>query len=167
MTGVVRIAVVAGALALGVGVRAQQTGMAQEAPKPGTAMSQDMKDMKGMNDMKMAHGFAPFTKEAFKAAADSGKTTLVFFHAPWCPVCKAQEPKVLAHLNGDAKDVVALKVDYDTNMDLRKEMNVQKQSTLILYGGGKEIARISYVSDDASIDGLFRHATMMMKKDMK
>jgi len=148
---------VAGALALGVGVQAQQMGMAAEKPKP---MAQDMKDM------KMAHGFAPFTKAAFKAAADSGKTTLVFFHAPWCPVCKAQEPKVLAHLNGDAKDVVALKVDYDTNMDLRKEMNVEKQSTLILYKGSKEIARLSYKSDDASIDELFKHATMMMK-DMK
>jgi thiol-disulfide isomerase/thioredoxin len=145
MKAVVRIAVMAAALALGAGVQAQQ-----------------------MTDMKMAHGFAPFTKAAFKAAADSGKTTLVFFHAPWCPVCKAQEPKVLAHLNGDAKDVVALKVDYDTNVDLRKEMNVEKQSTLILYSGSKEVARLSYKSDDASIDELFKHVPMgMMKKDMK
>lgn len=166
MKAVIRLAMMVGAVTFGVsaGLQAQQMGMSASAPKPAMTMSQDMKDMK---DMKMAHGFAPFTKEAFKAAADSGKTTLVFFHAPWCPVCKAQEPKVLAHLNGDAKDVVALKVDYDTNMDLRKEMNVEKQSTLILYSGAKEIARVSYKSDDASIDELFKHATMMMKKDMK
>ena len=111
----------------------------------------------------MTRGFAPFTKAAFNAAADDGKLTLVFFHAPWCPVCKAQEPKVLAHLNGDAKDVVALKVDYDSNLDLRKEMHVEKQSTLILYRGMKEIARLSYKSDDASIDELFSHVTMMPK----
>jgi thiol-disulfide isomerase/thioredoxin len=115
---------------------------------------------------QMTRGFTPFTKTAFKAAADDGKMSLVFFHAPWCPVCKAQEPKVVAHLNGDAKNVVAFKVDYDTNMDLRKEMNVEKQSTLILYSGAKEVARLSYKSDDASIDALFAHATMMMK-DMK
>jgi thiol-disulfide isomerase/thioredoxin len=108
-----------------------------------------------------ARGFAPFTPAAFKAAADQGKMTLVFFHAPWCPVCKAQEPKVLAHLNRDAKDVVALKVDYDTNLDLRRQMNVQKQSTLILYSGATEIARLSYKSDDASIDELFSHVAMM------
>ena len=150
MKAVVRIAMVAGALALGVGVQAQQMGMS--APQ----------------EMKMARDFAPFTKAAFKAAADSGKMTLVFFHAPWCPVCKAQEPKVLAHLNGDAKDVVALKVDYDTNMELRKEMNVVKQSTLILYSGNKEVARLSYKSDDASIDELFKHVSMgMMSKDVK
>lgn len=171
MKAVIRLAVMVGVVAVGmhVGLDAQQMGMGASAQKP--AMSQDMKDMKdmnGMKDMKMAHGFAPFTKAAFKAAADSGKTTLVFFHAPWCPVCKAQEPKVLAHLNGDAKDVVAFKVDYDTNMDLRKEMNVEKQSTLILYSGSKEVARLSYKSDDASIDELFKHVPMgMMKKGMK
>jgi len=122
-------------------------------------------EMTGMKEMKMARGFAPFSREAFKAAADSGKTTLVFFHAPWCPMCRAQEPKVLAHLNGDAKDVVALKIDYDSNMELRKEMTVEKQSTLILYSGAKEIARLVYKSDDASIDDLFKHVPM--KKDMK
>lgn len=151
MRSVVRVAMFAGMVALGVGVHAQ-----------------DMKDMNGMKDMKIARGFAPFTKEAFKAAADSGKITLVYFHAPWCPVCKAQEAKLLAHLNGDAKDVVALKIDYDTNTDLRKEMNVQKQSTLILFNGSKEIARLSYKSDDASIDELFKHVSMgMMNKDVK
>jgi thioredoxin 1 len=86
--------------------------------------------------------------------------TLVFFHAPWCPVCKAQEPKVQAHLDHDAKQVVALKVDYDTNKALRQEMNVSKQSTLILFQGTKEVARLSYKSDDASIDELFSHVSM-------
>lgn len=163
MTTAIRFAVVAGALALGVGVQAQQMSAGQEMSKPGMAMGQDMK---GMKDMTMARGFAPFTKDAFKQATDAGKMTLVFFHAPWCPVCKAQEPKVLAHLNGEAKDVVAFKADYDSSADLRKEMHVQKQSTLILYSGSKEVARLSYKSDDASIAELFKHATMM-KKAMK
>ena len=110
----------------------------------------------------MANEFKPFTAEAFKSATQAGKTTLVFFHAPWCPVCTAQEPKVLAHLNGDHKDIVAFKVDYDTNTGLRKEMKVDKQSTLILYKGTAEIARLSYKSDTASIDELFSHAPMMM-----
>jgi len=147
MKAAIRLAVIASVLLFSAGVSAQEMA--------------SMKD----KDMKMARGFTPFTRDAFKAAADAGKTILVFFHAPWCPVCKAQEPKVLAHLNADAKDVVALKIDYDTNMDLRKEMMVEKQSTLILYSGAKEIGRLSYKSDDASIDELFKR--MPMKKDMK
>lgn len=133
------------------GVAAQAT---QSMP-----MQRDM----AMNNMDMKkNDFMPFTREAHAKAMAEGKTTLVFFHAPWCPVCKAQEPKVLAHLNGDAKHVVAFKVDFDSNMELRKEMNVQKQSTLILYRGMKEVARLSYKSDDASVRELFAHATMTM-----
>jgi len=120
-----------------------------------------------MNKMDAMNDFKPFTKEAFNAAAAEGKTTLVFFHAPWCPVCKAQEPKIQAHLNGDAKQVVAFKVDYDTNKALRQEMNVTKQSTLILYQGTKEVARLSYKSDDASIDELFKHAAMSMTSEAR
>jgi thioredoxin 1 len=140
-------------------VQARSTTGQDKSMKPMDAMSAPMADENAMN------AFKPFTKEAFAAATTEGKTTLVFFHAPWCPVCKAQEPKVLAHLNNDAKQVVAFKVDYDTNKALRQEMNVTKQSTLILYRGTQEIGRLSYKSDDASIDELFAHASMPMMHD--
>ena len=133
-------------MVLAAGVSAQ---MAQMAPAKPDAMM-------------MKNEFTPFTKEADAKAMADGKTTLVFFHAPWCPVCRAQEPKVLAQLNGAAKDVVAFKVDYDSNEALRKEMNVTKQSTLILYSGMKETARLSYKSDDTSIAEFMSHATMKM-----
>ena len=45
---------------------------------------------------------------------------------------------------------------------LRKEMKVDKQSTLILYQGATEVARLSYKSDTASIDEFFSHASMAM-----
>ena len=114
-----------------------------------------------MDRLGQMNDFKPYTAEAVKAAMGEGKTTLLFFHAPWCPVCKAQEPKVKAHLNGAHKNVVAFKLDYDSNMALRKELKVDKQSTLILYQGMKEVARLSYKSDDASIAEFFSHASMM------
>ena len=115
-----------------------------------------------MDQMGQMNDFKPYTAEGDKAAMGEGKTTLLFFHAPWCPVCKAQEPKVQAHLNGAHKEVVAFKVDYDSNLALRKELKVEKQSTLILYRGMKEVSRLSYQSDDASIAQFFSHATMSM-----
>ena len=108
--------------------------------------------------MNAMNSSRPFTKDAFDAAAAEGKTILVDFYAPWCPVCRAQEPKVTARLNGDFKHVVAFRVDYDSNAALRKAMNVQKQSTLILFRGRNELARLSYTSEDMAIDELFAHA---------
>ena len=111
--------------------------------------------------MDRMNDFKPYTAEGVKAAMEEGKTILLFFHAPWCPVCKAQEPKIQAQLNGAHKNIVAFKVDYDSNKTLRKELDVDKQSTLILYQGTKEVARLSYKSDDASIAEFFSHASTM------
>ena len=102
-----------------------------------------------MDQMGQMNDFKPYTAEAVKAAMGEGKTTLLFFHAPWCPVCK---------------NVVAFKVDYDSNMALRKELKVDKQSTLILYQGMKEVARLSYKSDDESIAQFFNQAPMAMSE---
>jgi thioredoxin 1 len=104
----------------------------------------------------MSNEFRPFTPAAVKAAQDSGTLSLVFFHAPWCPVCRAQEPKLMSRLNGKYTDIVPFKVDYDSNQMLRKDMNVARQSTIILYRGATEVARLSYTSEDAAIDELFR-----------
>ena len=100
----------------------------------------------------------PFNRDAFGRATTAGRTVIVAFHAPWCPVCKAQEPKVNALLNSDYRDVLAFNVDYDSNLALRKEMNVLKQATLIMFRGKKEIARLTFQSDDASIREFFSHA---------
>jgi thioredoxin 1 len=108
--------------------------------------------------MAPANDTRPFTQAAFDAAAAEGKTILVDFYAPWCPVCRAQEPKVKARLNAGFTHVVAFRVDYDSNAALRKAMNVQKQSTLILFQGRNEVARLSYTSEDKAIDELFAHA---------
>ena len=116
----------------------------------------------GMNTSApmMKNELQTFTPAAFKAAQDAGKVSLLFFHAPWCPVCRAQEPKIAARLAGAYSHVVPFRVDYDSNQMLRREMNVARQSTVILYRGAKEISRMSYTSEDAAIDQFFGHAAM-------
>lgn len=97
----------------------------------------------------------PFDQKAFDAAQSAGKPILVEVHAPWCPVCKAQAP-TLAKLRSDPrfKNLVSFNVDFDSQKDLLKKFGVQKQSTLIVFKGGKEAGRSTGDTNAASIEAL-------------
>jgi thioredoxin 1 len=97
----------------------------------------------------------PFDQKAFDAAQAAGKPILVEVHAPWCPICKAQAP-ILAKLGNDArfKNLVSFNIDFDSQKDLLRKFNVQKQSTLIVFKGGKEAGRSTGDSNAASIEAL-------------
>src|SRR5438128_2047608 len=84
---------------------------------------------------------APFDAKAFEAAQAAGKPILLEVHASWCPICKAQTP-ILARLSSTPKfqDMVRFNIDFDTQKDLLRKFNVQKQSTLIAFKGKQEVA---------------------------
>ena len=84
----------------------------------------------------------PFTMSAFEAAQKAGKSILVEVHAPWCPTCKAQAPILSEIQKGAAyKNLLVLKVDFDSQKDELKRLNVQMQSTLITFKGSRETGR--------------------------
>lgn len=90
----------------------------------------------------LAFDAKPFDPAAFAAAQAAGKSILVEVHAPWCPTCKAQAP-ILSKIESEAryKDLVVLRVDFDTQKDALKKFNVKMQSTLIAFKGAAETAR--------------------------
>ena len=104
-------------------------------------------------------GVTEFTMEAFKAAQKAGKPILVDVWASWCPTCKAQGP-VLKTLLADPKnkDMVMLRVNFDTQLDVLKAFNVQSQSTLIVFKGAKETGRSVGDTDVSSIAALMATA---------
>jgi thiol-disulfide isomerase/thioredoxin len=97
----------------------------------------------------------PFTAAAFEAAQAGGKPILIDVSASWCPTCKAQAP-ILSKLMGDPrfKNVVAFNVDYDSQKDVLKRLNVQRQSTLIVFRGKQEAGRSVGDTNPASIEAL-------------
>jgi thioredoxin 1 len=96
-----------------------------------------------------------FNQKAFEAAQAAGKPILVEVTAPWCPVCKAQAP-ILSRLKADPrfKDLAAFTIDFDSQKDLLKKFNVQKQSTLIVFKGKLEAGRSTGDTNAASIEQL-------------
>jgi thiol-disulfide isomerase/thioredoxin len=90
-----------------------------------------------------ADAAAPFDQAVYDAALAEGTPMLVEISAPWCPTCRAQKA-VLEDLLGDPKfaDLVHLDVDFDTRKKLVRALGARSQSTLIVYSGGAEVARL-------------------------
>jgi len=91
----------------------------------------------------------PFSVDALAALQKAGSPVAVHFHADWCPTCKQQE-KVLQQLKSEpGLDLVVLVADYDKEKELRRAMKVRTQSTLVVFRGTQERARLA---GDTAID---------------
>jgi thioredoxin 1 len=101
----------------------------------------------------------PFSDPAFEAAQKSGKPILVEVSAPWCPICRTQKP-ILAKLASEPrfKDLQIFDIDFDSQKDLLKRLNVRMQSTLIAYKGATEVGRSVGETQPEWIEGLLEKA---------
>ena len=83
-----------------------------------------------------------FTDANFDAAVKAGRSILVEIHAPWCPTCKAQAP-ILSELQKAAKfkDLLVMRVDFDSQKDAVRRLGARSQSTLIVFKRGEETGR--------------------------
>lgn len=84
-----------------------------------------------------------YSPELLAAAQAEGKPVALHFHADWCPVCRVQE-EVFNTLESDRGFALTLLVvDYDKERELKRKLNVRSQSTLIVYRGKVEKARLA------------------------
>ncbi|HRH74183.1 MAG TPA: thioredoxin family protein [Zoogloea sp.] len=100
----------------------------------------------------------PYSAQALAAAQKAGKPVALHFHADWCPTCRAQE-KVFNRLKPDTSlDLSLLVVDYDKERALKQSLKVRTQSTLIVYRGEKETARLAGDTDETSLRAALKSA---------
>jgi len=64
---------------------------------------------------------------------------ILFFHANWCPSCKAFEEKILTE--EIPENIKFFKVDYDSQAELRKKYNVVSQTTFVLVDSDGELKK--------------------------
>jgi thioredoxin 1 len=84
----------------------------------------------------------PYDQARFDALDKGGKPILVWIHADWCPTCKAQG-KVLDELlpQPGLRGLNVLRVDFDRQKPVVRAFRAIRQSTFILFKGGREVAR--------------------------
>jgi thioredoxin 1 len=101
----------------------------------------------------------PFDQKAFEAAQAAGKSILVDVSAPWCPVCRAQKPIIeKLSLLPEYKDLQIFDVDFDTQKAVLRSLQVQRQSTLIVFKGSNEVDRSVGSTDPSAISDLLKKA---------
>ena len=102
---------------------------------------------------------APYSSNTFKQLLAIGEAFAVVFHADWCPTCRAQAPLLKELADSPAlKRLTLLIANFDTELEARKAMNVTKQSTIIVFRNGQEIARSTGDTDRLSLATLLRAA---------
>lgn len=78
---------------------------------------------------------------ALLSRADTGDVVL-FFHASWCPTCRALESNINSNLDDIPSDLSILKLDFDTEKELKDKYGVVVQHTLVqVDSDGNQIAK--------------------------
>lgn len=95
-----------------------------------------------------------YSSEGVSQAAMEGKA-LLFFHAAWCPFCRAAEADILSKYDQIPEDVTIFKVDYDSEKELRSQYGVTTQHTFVqIDSDGDEVTK--WVGGDTLEDILSR-----------
>jgi thiol-disulfide isomerase/thioredoxin len=101
----------------------------------------------------------PFTQTAFDRLQHEGKPILVGIHADWCPTCRAQAPIIESLLKQkNYQKITLLRVDFDNQKDVVRYFHAIRQSTLIVFKGGKEVGRSLGDTSPEGIENLLRKA---------
>ena len=108
----------------------------------------------------VAAEYKPFDRATFDAAQKQGRPTLVEVNAWWCPVCASQTSTIKATVGApEYAKLLILRINFDKQKPEWQAFNVQKQSTLIAFKGGRELGRVSYITDKAKIRSLLALTT--------
>jgi len=91
-------------------------------------ISQSTEGFSPLQEVVTVFWYKNYSEENLKNATQ--ENIILFFHADWCPTCKSFEEKVLTETIPE--DILILKVNYDTENELRKKYNIVTQTSFAL-----------------------------------
>jgi len=95
-----------------------------------TATVQD--DSSAEGDLMMINNGGSYEVYAPEKIAMAAQGDVVlFFHATWCPTCRALNADIESNISNIPANLTILKTDYDTYSDLKRKYGVTVQHTMV------------------------------------
>ncbi len=75
--------------------------------------------------------YIPYSADIYKEILGK-KPLALFFHATWCSTCKKMNKNITDALSTFPNNTIILKVDYDSETELKKTYGITSQSTIVI-----------------------------------
>jgi thiol-disulfide isomerase/thioredoxin len=80
---------------------------------------------------------------------------ILFFHASWCPLCRSTEERILDELENLKGGAVIFKINYDTEIALKKEYGITYQDALVpIKASGQVLKTLSGYKESSDLQAL-------------
>jgi len=96
-----------------------------------------------------------FSEEIFENAKASGKTVVINSYEVWCGTCSKQT-KILNQAEKEFKDIIFLSYEQSKNKNIAQLLGIKFWTTIVVYKGDNEIARIVGQTDKEIIYSVIR-----------
>lgn len=80
---------------------------------------------------KISGFYKDYSETTLAQAQQAGQKVVLFFNAIWCPFCRAADIDFKAHTNKIPEGITLLKLNYDTETELKKKYGVTYQHTFV------------------------------------
>jgi thiol-disulfide isomerase/thioredoxin len=128
--GIVVGLIVIGSVVLFTKSNSSQEPASENATTPSTQESTASTDTNSTADADTtATAEGEYKDYSAEAVSATEGTRLLFFHASWCPQCRALDASIKQ--SDIPSGVTIFKVDYDSNQALRKQYGVTVQTTVV------------------------------------
>lgn len=84
------------------------------------------------SQMMKPTGYMEYDAQKVTEALSAGQKVALFFHASWCPSCRALDKAITADVSSIPTDALIVKVDYDNSEDMKKKYGVTSQHTTVI-----------------------------------
>lgn len=127
-------------------VMESESAMVDEVMESESAMESDAMESESAmaDDAAMAAHGSYITLADYQGNKDmyAKDDVVLFFHASWCPTCKATEENLNADPTGIPAGLTIVKVDYDNSDELKQQYGITTQHTFVQVDAeGNELAK--------------------------